>query len=118
MPLSARNMIAILVTIAVLLGVFFVAALYYPTNKRAKRMTKARAILEAQVEAASPTDNTGPGKNAAPRDATDMDINFFKRRNLSPSEGIPKLLEQINRMGSEMNIEFVGVKPLEEEEMM
>lgn len=113
--LSVRNMIAILVTIVILLGVFFVTTLYYPTDKRAKRIAKRRAILEAQVESSSP-----PGAQAKEEkemvDALARDINFFKKRNLSPMKGIPDLLEQINRMGDQMNIRFVAVKPLDEED--
>ncbi len=113
--LSVRNMIAILVTIAILMGVFFVATLYYPTNKRAKRIARSRAILEAQIEGPTP-----PGaKEGAGEDIVDlmgMDVNFFKNRNLSPMKGIPDLLEEINRMGDQMNIRFVAVKPLEDED--
>ena len=115
MRLSLRNMIAILVTIVILLGVFYTASLYYPTRKRAKRVERSRAMLEAQLEAVSPTQEKS--KNAAMiSDALAMDVNFFKKRNLSPRKGIPELLEQINRMGNEMNIRFVAIKPLDEEE--
>ncbi|NIO03730.1 MAG: type 4a pilus biogenesis protein PilO [Proteobacteria bacterium] len=115
MALSLRNMIAILVTIFILLGVFFVASLYYPTNKQAKRIARSLAILEAQVEDASPVD--GPAKRTNEiLEVMGEDVNFFKRRNLSPTKGIPDLLEKINRIGSEANIEFVVVKPLEEDD--
>ena len=115
MPLSARNMIAIVVTIAILLGVFFTASLYYPTTKRARRIAKNLAMLEAQVEAASPASGQAE-EEVAIVDAMDRDIDFFKKRNLSPRKGIPELLEQINRMGNQMNIRFVAVKPLDEKE--
>jgi hypothetical protein len=45
-----------------------------------------------------------------------MDVNFFSKRNLTPQRGIPELLEQINRISNEMNIRFVAIKPLDEEE--
>jgi len=115
MQLSVRNMIAILVTIVILLGVFFVATLYFPTMKQARLTAQRRAMLEAQVEAVAPV-GAQIDQEAAIIDAMDMDINFFKKRNLSPSKGIPELLEQINRMSSQMNIRFVAVKPLEEED--
>jgi Tfp pilus assembly protein PilO len=115
MPLSIRNMIAIVVTAVILLSVVFAVALYYPTSKRAKRMAKSRAILEAQVETFSPSAEQA-GSRAPIIDATAMDINFFKKRNLVAEKGIPELLEQINRMGSQMKIQFVAVKPLDEEE--
>jgi len=108
-------MIVILVTIVILLGAFFVATLYYPTNKRARRIARSRAILEAQVESSAPA-----GVRAWTEgdfvDVVGMDINFFKNRKLSPMRGIPDLLEQINRMGNQMNIRFVAVKPLEDED--
>ncbi|NIQ39072.1 MAG: type 4a pilus biogenesis protein PilO [Proteobacteria bacterium] len=113
--LNVRNMIAILVTIAVLLGAFFVATLYYPINKRTKRMARSRAILEAQVESLTPMGGQTKGEKDI-ADVMAMDVNFFKKRNLSPTRGIPDLLEQINRLGSEMNIRFVAVKPLDEED--
>ncbi|NIO05226.1 MAG: type 4a pilus biogenesis protein PilO, partial [Proteobacteria bacterium] len=113
--LSVRNMIAILLTIAILMGVFFVATLYYPTNKRAKRIARSRAMLEAQIEAPTPQGaKVGTGEDIV--DVMGMDVNFFKSRNLSPMKGIPDLLEQINRMGNQMNIRFVAVKPLENED--
>lgn len=115
MALSLRNMVAILVTIVILLGVFFVATIYYPTNKRAKRIAKSRAIVEAQVESSSPAD-TQAKEEKEMIDAMARDVNFFKKRNLSPMKGIPDLLEQINRMGNQMNIRFVAVKPLDEED--
>jgi len=115
MPLSVRNMIAILVTIVILLGMFFIAALYYPTNKRAGRTARIRAVLESQVESTSPAGGQTE-RETKTQDAMAMDINFFKKRNLSPERGIPELLEQINRMGNQMNIQFVAVKPLEEED--
>jgi Tfp pilus assembly protein PilO len=108
-------MIAILVTIAVLLGAFFVATLYYPNNKRTKRMARSRAILEAQIESLTPMSGQGKGEKDI-ADVMAMDVNFFKKRNLSPTRGIPDLLEQINRLGNEMNIQFVAVKPLGEED--
>jgi Tfp pilus assembly protein PilO len=115
MRLSVRNMIAIGITVVILLGVFFTIAVYYPTNKRAKRMAKSRALLEAQVEAASPVRRLAQ-REATIIDALSMDVDFFKKRDLSPGKGIPKLLEQINRMGNEMKIRFVAVKPLAGEE--
>jgi Tfp pilus assembly protein PilO len=108
-------MIAILVTIGVLLGVFYTASLYYPTRKRAKRVERTLAMLEAQLEAVSPTQEKSKDR-AMISDALAMDVDFFKKRNLSPRKGIPELLEQINRMGDEMNIRFVTIKPLDEAE--
>jgi Tfp pilus assembly protein PilO len=107
-------MIAILVTMVVLLGVFFTMAVDYPTRKQARRLAKSRAILEAQMEAVSPKDGN-TASDAAIIDAMAFDFNFFKRRDLPPQRGIPELLEQINRMGNKMNLQFVAVKPLEEE---
>jgi len=115
MPLSVRNMVAILATIVILLGVFFIATLYLPTRKQARRTAQRRVTLEAQVEAAAPTGGERE-QEAAIIDAIGMDIDFFKKRNLSPRKGIPELLEQINSMGSQMDLRFVAVKPLEEEE--
>lgn len=115
MSLSPRNMIAIVATIAILLGGVFAISLYYPTKKRARRIAKNRAFLQAQVEAASPAGGQAHWE-AEIVDAMGMDIDFFKKRNLSPRKGVPELLEQINRMGNQMNIQFVAVKPLEEEE--
>jgi Tfp pilus assembly protein PilO len=115
MALSLRNMVAILVTIVILLGVFFVATLYYPTNKRAKRIANSRAILEAQVEAASPAGGQAKRETEI-IEKMGGDVNYFKRRNLSPARGIPELLEQINRMGNQAKIQFVVVKPLDEKE--
>lgn len=115
MALSSRNMIAILVTIVVLLGVFFMAILYYPAQKRARRVARSRAILEAQVEAVAPAREGAPQETAM-IDAMDMDVNFFKKRDFSPRRGIPDLLEQINRMGNQINIRFVAVRPLDEED--
>ena len=115
MPLSVRHMIAILVTIVILAGVFYTATLYYPTRKRALRVAKSRAMLEAQLETASPTGGESQQKEAV-TDALTMDVNFFGKRNLTPQRGIPELLEQINRISNEMNIRFVAIKPLDEEE--
>ena len=115
MALSVRNMITILITVVVLLGVFFTATLYYPTQKKARRVARSRAILEAQVDALSPTRGQ-TGEETAVLGGMEMDVNFFKRRDLSPREGIPDLLEQINKIGNEINIRFVTVKPLEGEE--
>jgi Tfp pilus assembly protein PilO len=108
-------MIAILATITILMGVFFFAILYYPVKKRANLTARLRTNFEAQVGEISPQGGQ-TDQEAATSDAMDMDINFFKQRNLSPREGIPELLEQINRMGNQMNIRFVAVKPLEEED--
>lgn len=115
MPLSARNMIAILVTIVILAGVFYAASLYYPTRKKAVRIARSRAMLEAQLEAASPTGGESQ-KEGAVTDALTMDVNFFSKRNLTPQRGIPEMLEQINRISNQMNIRFVAIKPLDEEE--
>jgi Tfp pilus assembly protein PilO len=115
MPLSVRNMIAVLVTIVILAGVFYTATLYYPTRKRAVRVAKSLALLQAQLEAASPTGGESQKKGVM-TDALTMDVNFFSKRNLTPQSGIPELLEQINRISNEMNIRFVTIKPLDEEE--
>ncbi len=115
MALSFRNMVAILATIVILPGVFLLMTVYRPINRQAGRVAKIRAFLEAQVEGAFPAGGQkaiGTGL----KDAMPMDINFFKKRNLSPQKGIPDLLEQINRMGNQMDIQFVAVKPLEEED--
>ena len=108
-------MIAVLVTIVILAGVFYTASLYYPTRKRAVRVAKSRSMLEAQLETASPTGGDSR-KNGVMTDALTMDVNFFSKRNLTPRRGIPELLEQINRISNEMNIRFVAIKPLDEEE--
>jgi len=115
MPLSVRNMIAILVTVVILVGVFYAASLYYPTRKQAVRIARSRAMLEAQLEAVSPTGGESQ-KEGAVTDALTMDVNFFSKRNLTPQRGIPELLEQINRVSNQMNIRFVAIKPLDEEE--
>jgi Tfp pilus assembly protein PilO len=115
MPLSVRNMVAILVTIVILAGVAFTATLYYPTNKRAQRTAKIRAVLEAQVEGISPA--VTPAKRRIElMDTMRMDIDFFKKRNVSPNKGIPELLEQMNRMCDRINIQLVAVKPLDGED--
>ncbi len=108
-------MIAVLVTIVILAGVFYTASLYYPTRKRAVRVAKSRSMLEAQLETASPTGGDSQ-KEGVMTDALTMDVNFFSKRNLTPRRGIPELLEQINRISNEMNIRFVAIKPLDEEE--
>ncbi|NIQ38174.1 MAG: type 4a pilus biogenesis protein PilO [Proteobacteria bacterium] len=113
--LSPRNMIAILATIVILLGVFFVTWLYYPTNKRAKRIANSRAILEAQVEALSPMVGGAEGV-AEITEIMSGEVNFFKRRNLSPSKGIPELLEEISTIGRQAKIQFVAIKPVEEKD--
>ncbi len=113
--LSVRNMIAILVTIVILLGVFFVATLYYPTRKKAKRFATRRAMVEAQFENSSARQAQEKGEREI-LDVISRDVNFFKKRNLSAKSGIPDLLEQINRMGNRMNIRFVAVKPLDAQE--
>lgn len=115
MPLSVRNMIAIVVTLVILLGVFFTVALYYPVKKRAQRVGRSRALLEAQVEALSPPGG-GKGSQGTIRAAMAMDVNYFKMRNISPRTGIPELLKQIDRLGSRMNVRFMAVRPLEEED--
>jgi Tfp pilus assembly protein PilO len=107
-------MIAILLTIVILLSVFFVTAIYYPLNKRAKRTARSRAILEAQVDTTSPSEKPSEVEEKIKR-ALEMDVNFFKRRDIPPQKGIPELLEQVNKMGNQMNIRFVAVKPLDEE---
>ena len=77
MPLSVRNMVAILATIVILLGVFFIATLYLPTRKQARRTAQRRVTLEAQVEAAAPTGGERE-QEAAIIDAIGMDIDFSR----------------------------------------
>ena len=49
-------------------------------------------------------------------DTMRMDVNFFKKRDVSPKKGIPELLEQMNRMCDRINIQLVAVKPLDGED--